>query len=263
MSSAARIARPHRTPSMSFYLFSLILGALGLLAMAASGLSHGHGHGGHDVSHGGGGHGHGGHLGHGHGGHAGHDLGGHHGGHHVAGHHGGHDVAGHHGSHANHDTGQGGHAWAWQILSPRVLFSVLVGLGATGLAGEPYLGGVLLLLLALLGGIAFELVAVRPVWNFFFRFASVPALTLESALYDTGTAVTRFDESGSGLIALEVDGQVLQVLATLRPADVDKGLRVRAGDRLLVEEVDGARNRCVVSRAAPEDPAGVKSLEES
>ena len=203
--------------------------------MAASGLSHGHG--GHDVSHGG----------HGHGGHAGHDVGGHHG------------AAGHHG---DHDATQSGHSWAWQILSPRVLFSVLVGLGATGLAGEPYLGGVLLLLLALAGGIAFELVAVRPLWNFFFRFASAPALTLESALYDTGTAVTRFDESGSGLIALEVDGQVLQVLATLRPQD--RGLRVRAGDRLMVEEVDGARNRCVVSRAAPDHPADrVKSSKES
>lgn len=237
---------------MSFYLFSLILGALGLLAMAASGLSHGHGHGGHDVSHGGG---------HGHGGHFGHDMGGHHGAHDA-----GHDVAAQHGDGGDHGHGssKSGHSWAWQILSPRVLFSVLVGVGATGLAGEPYLGGLLLLLLSLAGGIAFELVAVRPIWNFFFRFASAPALTLESALYDTGTAVTRFDESGSGLIALEVDGQVLQVLATLRPADVGKGLRVRAGDRLLVEEVDGARNRCVVSRAAPDHPAGgVKSLEES
>jgi hypothetical protein len=231
---------------MSFYLFSLILGALGLLAMAASGLSHGHGHGGHDVSHGGG-----------HGGHIGHDLGGHHGGHDVAAHH---DAAGHHGH--DHDSTQSGHSWVWQLLSPRVLFSVLVGIGATGLAGEPYLGGVLLLLLALAGGIVFELVAVRPIWNFFFRFASAPALTLESALFDTGTAVTRFDESGSGLIALEVDGQVLQVLAMLRPED--RGMRVRAGDRLLVEEVDGARNRCVVSRAAPDHPAiGVKSSEES
>jgi hypothetical protein len=174
----------------------------------------------------------------------------------VGGHH---DAAAHHG---DHDTTQNSHSWAWQILSPRVLFSVLVGLGATGLAGEPYLGGVLLLLLAIAGGIAFELVAVRPLWNFFFRFASAPALTLESALYDTGTAVTRFDESGSGLIALEVDGQVLQVLATLRPED--RGLRVRAGDRLMVEEVDGARNRCVVSRAAPDHPADrVKSSEES
>lgn len=211
---------------MDFYLFSLILGALGLVAMAVSGLSHGHaGHGGHghdvgDVSH----------AGHGH-------------------------APGHHGDGAQHDAAQGG-TWVWQILSPRMLFSVLTGLGATGLLADPLLGGVLLLLLALAGGIAFELLAVRPVWNFFFRFASVPALTLESALYDTGTAVTRFDETGSGVIALEVDGQVLQVLAKLRPEDRDRGLRVRAGDRVLVEEVDGARNRCVVSWAGPSETSG-------
>ncbi|MBD0320795.1 MAG: hypothetical protein ICV87_10705 [Gemmatimonadetes bacterium] len=226
---------------MDFYLFSLILGALGLVAMALSGLSHGHaGHGGH-------GHGHDVgdvslHAGHGHGGAA-----------HHAGHHGAHG----HGA-GHHDTAQGGHGWVWQFLSPRMLFSVLTGLGATGLLAEPLLGGVLLLLLALAGGIAFELLAVRPIWNFFFRFASAPALTLESALYDTGTAVTRFDETGSGVIALEVDGQVLQVLAKLKPEDRDRGLRVRAGDRVLVEEVDGARNRCVVSWAGPSDASGGK-----
>lgn len=210
---------------MDFYLFSLILGALGLVAMAVSGLGHGHaGHGGH-----------------------GHDVGdASHGGHgHAAG-----------GDGAQHDAAQGGSGWMWQILSPRMLFSVLTGLGATGLLAEPLLGGVLLFLLALAGGIAFELLAVRPVWNFFFRFASKPALTLESALYDTGTAVTRFDGTGSGVIALEVDGQVLQVLAKLRPEDRDRGLRVRAGDRVLVEEVDGARNRCVVSWAGPSETSG-------
>jgi hypothetical protein len=208
---------------MDFYLFSLILGALGLVAMAVSGLSHA-GHGGH-----------------------GHDVGD------VS--HAGHGP-GHHGDGAQHDAAHDGSTWMWQILSPRMLFSVLTGLGATGLLAEPLMGGVLLFLLALAGGIAFELLAVRPVWNFFFRFASVPALTLESALYDTGTAVTRFDETGSGVIALEVDGQVLQVLAKLRPEDRDRGLRVRAGDRVLVEEVDGARNRCVVSWAGPSETSG-------
>ncbi|HEX8830113.1 MAG TPA: hypothetical protein VF705_03050, partial [Longimicrobium sp.] len=51
------------------------------------------------------------------------------------------------------------------------------------------------------------------------------------------------------------DGQVLQVLATLRPEDRARGVAVRPGDRLLVEEVDGARNRCVVSWAGPPLPA--------
>jgi len=229
---------------MDFYLFSLILGALGLVAMAAAGLGHsthaghGHGHAGDVNFHGAGA---AGHLGAGNG-HAGHmDVG-----------HAGHAHApGHGGQH--HDVQQGGGGWVWQLLSPRVLFSVLAGFGATGMLAGPYLGGLLLLALALAGGVGFELLAVRPVWNFFFRFASSPALTLESTLFGTGTAATRFDASGCGVIALEVDGQVLQVLATLRPED--RGLQVRAGDQLRVEEVDGARNRCVVSWAGPSLPA--------
>lgn len=208
---------------MDIYLFSLVLGALGLVAMAAAGLGH---HGGHDA----------GDVSHGHG--------------HAATNGG----AGHHGDNSHHHEG-GGHAWVWQLLSPRVLFSVLVGLGATGLLARPVLGGVFLFLLALAGGVAFEAALVRPLWNFLFRFASAPALTLESSLMDTGTAVMRFDASGSGLIALEVDGQVLQVLATLRPEDRAKGVAVRPGDQLRVEEVDGARNRCVVSWAGPPLPA--------
>jgi hypothetical protein len=214
---------------MDIYLFSLILGALGLVAMAAAGLGHNGSHPGNDVG----------------------DVSLHSGGHGHAGH-------GHHAAHADHDAQHngGGHAlWVWQILSPRVLFSVLVGLGATGLLAQPFLGGVLLFLLALAGGVAFEAALVRPMWNFLFRFASAPALTLESSLMDTGTAVMRFDASGSGLIALEVDGQVLQVLATLRPEDRARGVSVRPGDQLLVEEVDGARNRCVVSWAGPPLPA--------
>ncbi len=215
---------------MDIYLFSLILGALGLVAMAAAGLGH-------------------------HGGHPGNDVGdvSLHSGSHGHAHHG-HGTHAHHGYDTQHHDG-GGHAWVWQILSPRVLFSVLVGLGATGLLARPFVGGVLLFLAALAGGVAFEAALVRPMWNFLFRFASAPALTLESALMDTGTAVMRFDASGSGLMALEVDGQVLQVLATLRPEDRAKGVAVRAGDRLLVEEVDGARNRCVVSWAGPPLPA--------
>ncbi|CAA9349137.1 MAG: hypothetical protein AVDCRST_MAG68-3486 [uncultured Gemmatimonadetes bacterium] len=207
---------------MDIYLFSLVLGALGLVAMAAAGLGHHGAHSGNDA----------GDVSHGHGDHGGHGV-----------------------KDGTQHQETGGHAWVWQFLSPRVLFSVLVGLGATGLLAQPFLGGVLLFLLALAGGVAFEAALVRPIWNFLFRFASTPALTLESSLLDTGTAVTRFDASGSGLIALEVDGQVLQVLATLRPEDRARGLAVRAGDQLLVEEVDGARNRCVVSWAGPPLPA--------
>lgn len=236
---------------MDFYLFSLLLGFLGLAGMALGGvMSHGHGgpaHGGHDVGDVSlGGHGHAGHVGHGHAGHV------------HAGHAHGHDLAhGHDAGHAHggkdHGPGtkeHGGTRWLLAFLSPRVLFSVFLGLGAVGLAARDLLGGPLLFGAALAGGVAFEKLLVAPMWNFLMRFASRPALTLESALFDTGTAVTGFNAAGEGLIRLEVDGQVVQLLATLRPRDRAAGIRVRAGDPLLVESIDGARNRCVVSPAA-------------
>jgi hypothetical protein len=124
---------------------------------------------------------------------------------------------------------------------------VLIGLGAAGLLLGGVLGGPLLMAAAIAGGFAFELLAVRPVWNFFFRFASEPALTLESAVTDVATAVTGFNGDGEGLVKIELDGQIVQVLARLAPADRASGVRVRSGDSLVVEEVDPVRNRCVVS----------------
>lgn len=258
---------------MDLYLFALLLGFCGLAVMAIGGaLSHGgHHHGGDhdvgDVSL----HGHGAHAGHLHA----HDVGaGHHVGdvgHHVShdighghdvGHGHGHDVghhaydAGHahhhhdgidHHHHFQHGVGKAAGDWLLSLLSPRVLFSVLVGLGATGLLVQEWLGGPVLFVVALAGGLVFEKALVAPFWNFLFRFASRPALTLESALMDTATAVTGFDRNGQGLVSIELDGQVVQLLATLRPEDRARGVRVRAGDALLVEEVDGARNRCTVS----------------
>ena len=231
---------------MDFYLFSLLLGFLGLAGMALGGvMSHGgHGQQGHDVGDVSlGGHGHAGHV---HAGphdhdvaHVGHDAG------HDVGH--GHDAGHHHGV-KDHGPGKAaGASWLLAFLSPRVLFSVFLGLGVVGLALREVIGGPVLFGAALAGGIAFEKLLVSPVWGFFFRFASRPALTLESALFDTGTAVTGFNAAGEGLIRLEVDGQVLQLLATLRPQDRAAGIRVRAGDSLLVEAIDTERNRCVVS----------------
>ena len=88
---------------------------------------------------------------------------------------------------------------------------------------------------------------VTPIWNFTFRFASNPALTLESSLMSEATAVTSFDVNGQGLIAIEVDGQLVQLLGTLNASDRALRVRVPAGARLRVEDVDAARNRCSVS----------------
>ena len=102
------------------------------------------------------------------------------------------------------------------LVSPRVLFSVAVGFGAAGLLLRGILSGTLLFSAAVIGGIGFERLMVGPLWRFLLRFASEPAVTLESCITDEARAVSGFDAAGQGLIAVELDGQVVQVLGTLR-----------------------------------------------
>ncbi|HUL02397.1 MAG TPA: hypothetical protein VLV16_04085 [Gemmatimonadales bacterium] len=203
---------------MTIYALALAIGAVGLAAMALTGVGR-HGH--------------------------------------VAG-HAGHARAGHgpagaratHGPHAG-SLRASALAWLWGLASPRLLFSVLVGFGTTGALLGGVLAGPLVLGAALAGGIVFERAIVGPLWNFLMRFASAPALTLESCIEDEVQAATGFDADGHGLVTAEVDGQVVRVLGTLRSEDRARGVRVLAGDRLRVEEVDSRRNRCTVSYIGP------------
>ena len=64
---------------------------------------------------------------------------------------------------------------------------------------------------------------------------------------DEARAVTTFDKNGQGLIAIEVDGQMVQILGTLQAGDREMKVSVPAGARLRIENVDAARNRCTVS----------------
>lgn len=202
---------------MTVYEFTLALGAAGLGIMGLSGFAH--------------------------------TVGGHHAAHAAPSGHAGHHVgparAGLRSGHLRGGGRTGGRA-LWALLSPRPLFSLLLGFGAVGLAlhsvlPEPFLIGV-----ASLGGAGFEFGLVRPLWNFLFRFESAPALTLESCIGDEAHAATSFDAKGDGLVTLELDGQVVQVLGSLRQVDRDAGIRVRAGDPVLIDDVDAARNRCTV-----------------
>ena len=208
---------------MDFYTTSLVVGAGGLALMGVTGLGR---------------HGHSGHVGHGHGGHA-------HLGHGHAG-QGGHTHAAHGHAHAG-DHGSAFGRYALAITSPRILFSLFLGFGTAGLILQPILGGIFLLAAALVGAVAFERFIVTPLWDFAMRFASRPALTLESAISEEATAVTNFDANGQGLISVELDGQVVQILGTLTPADREMGARVPAGTRVRIEDVDTARNCCTVS----------------
>ena len=222
---------------MDLYTFSLALGGIGLGTMAVAGLGgRGGAHQGAGHSHGAGGRGHVG--GRGQGGHA----------------HGGHAQLPAAGSH-HHDVADiravrmpGLARGLGALVSPRIIFSFLVGFGAAGLLLRTFLGGgVTLFTATVLVGILFERLLVAPLWRLAHRFESAPALTLESAITDDARAVSTFDARGQGLVAIELDGQVVQVLGTLRSEDLDAGVRVRAGDRLRIEAVDGARNRCTVS----------------
>ncbi len=208
---------------MNPYIGSLILGVIGLSVMALGGLDH---HGGATP----GGHGHG-------------DGGGHAGNGHGAGQHG-HD--GSHG-HATHQSSSVS-ALGMLLMSPRLLFSWLIGVGLVGILLRDVLDGLLLAAAAAVGGVVFERLVVSPLWKLTLRFASNPALTLESALDSEAKAVSSFDVNGNGLVALEVDGQVVQLLGTLTVADRERGVRVRSGESVRVEEIDSERNRCIVSR---------------
>jgi hypothetical protein len=198
---------------MDLYIVSLATGAVGLGVMATGGLSHGS-HAGH------------GHAGHGHAGHA-------------------------HAAHGREQGGitshmpAGGFHWS-SLLSPRLLFALMVGFGAGGLAatplGEPFRFGA-----AILAAAAFETLMVGPLWRFLFRFESRPAATLESAIEDEARAVTGFDANGCGLVAVDVDGQLIQLLATLAPEERSRGVRIRSGDMVRIAEVDAARGRCTVT----------------
>lgn len=93
----------------------------------------------------------------------------------------------------------------------------------------------------------FERYVVTPIWNGLLGFASAPARTLEHAVFEVAQAATDFDAQGQELIALELDGQLIQVLGVLRAEERAIGIHVRRGARVRIEEVDAARNRCLVS----------------
>ena len=226
---------------MELYTFCLLAGFAGLAVMALLGAAHT-----------GGGH---------HGGH--HDTGDFNVAHNVA-HNAAHNIshggaqqhAGHHAGHGStphsHQSESGSARGVWlnpllSFLSPRSLFSILLGLGATGILLKSNLREPLLLGAAVGGGFAFELIVMRPFWNFLLRFASTPARSLESAVLEEGVALTRFDARGQGLVSIDFDGRVVQMLGTLNAQSQADKTRVMAGDSLFIEAVNEARNTCTVS----------------
>ena len=190
------------------FLGAMVLGLVGLVAMSLLGFTHGHATHGHSAH---------GHADSSH-------------GHHV------------HSSHGHHDSSA---TKFLAFLSPRVLFSLALGFGSAGLVLDAFFPLWIAVILAAVGALALERLIVYPYWNWLMRFASAPAEMMGDTVRAKARAVTRFDGSGSGLIQLELDGQVRQVLGTL--VTTQRGLEVLVGDAVRVESVDQSGN-CTVSK---------------
>ncbi len=218
---------------MDLYISSMVLGAIGFTAMALGGLGS---RGSHQASAAGhaGGHAHPGAAGPVHG----------------LAHAHSHGAGAARASHIQGTRATGGNVAGrafWLITSPRFLFSLMLGFGATGAMLHAVLPSAILPVAAIAGAVVFERLLVSPIWNFAMRFASRPAATLETSVADEAVAVSGFDANGQGIVSLELDGQVLQILATLTPQDRLLGARVRAGQRLRIDDVNAERQTCTVS----------------
>lgn len=136
----------------------------------------------------------------------------------------------------------------WWLISPLDIFSLSLGAGGVGLIGERKVDANLLILLAIVGALVFDLAVIKPIINFVARFASPPSEGLEGMVAQSGVAVTKFDEKGRGLVKLILDGQEVQVLASLDDDELIRGVSVRRGDTVTILEVDPNRNTCRVTR---------------
>jgi hypothetical protein len=134
---------------------------------------------------------------------------------------------------------------AW--LSPVYLCGAVLGFGAIGTLVSPFLQGWLQLGAALAGAYVLCSFCIRPLLTGLQKWASLPAKTLSDAMLENGTAVTDFDSQGYGLVRLNLDGQVVQLLGQLAPEERE-GDRVRSGETLFVRSVDPAKQRCIVCR---------------
>lgn len=129
----------------------------------------------------------------------------------------------------------------------------MCGAGAVGLLVKPILAGALLTLAAVTGALIFDIGIVRTLAHFVERWSADPSSGLEGTIAHSGEAVTNFDAKGQGVIRLTLDGQIVQLLATLENTEIQAGVKVKKGDSLMVVQVDGTKNKCLVTRELEQD----------
>jgi hypothetical protein len=135
----------------------------------------------------------------------------------------------------------------WRLVpSPRAVFSVLALYGAFGNAGVHAFH--LPLLFAALGAavpaLLVERALVRPLWNLVFRLEAPACSPLEQLVLNEAEAVTPF-RNGRGMVSTVRDGRRVQLVAVLRRGE--DGQFIKVGSRLLIEDVDATSERVTVS----------------
>ena len=209
-----------------------LVGLIGFLAMVGMGMMHGHDHGGshaghdsHDASHS-------------------HHIGTH-GSHHSA--HPDHASAHGHAHGHGHDEPQQGMRLPF-FMSPLNIFSTCLGMGAVGLLIQGRLGFPIAFAAALLAGILFTAVLIKPIFGFLLNFSSTPSEGLEGTVAQTAEAVGAFDADGRGLIRMTLDGELVQLLARLEAAEIHQGTSVKRGDTVVITSIDPGKGTCTVTR---------------
>jgi hypothetical protein len=134
------------------------------------------------------------------------------------------------------------------LPTPIDILSMCVGAGLTGILLRHILASPLLWIAVIAGALVFDLAIVRPIFSALLNFASKPSAGLEGMVALDAEAVSRFDESGRGIVRVNMEGLVVQLLAHLEPDEVGHGAVVQKGDRVIVTEVNAKSNTCRVSR---------------
>ncbi|MHB8637353.1 MAG: hypothetical protein ACYC96_12860 [Fimbriimonadaceae bacterium] len=182
-------------------------------------------------------------------------IGGMRGGHHSlgAGAHPTHGLPGGHlpAHHANlpaHSSGTRSFRLGSMMPTPIDISSLFLGFGAAGIILGHTLTGAALIAAAVAFALAYNLLLIRPAMNFVMKFVSRESKGLEGSVATEAEALGHFDDHGRGIVRLTLDGQIVQLLATLEPSELARGVSVARGDKLFILEVDAARNMCRVSR---------------
>jgi hypothetical protein len=139
------------------------------------------------------------------------------------------------------------HESRWRAVpSPRALFSMLALYGAFGNAALHafHLPRAFAALAAVVPALLVEWALVRPLWRVLFRVQGVACTPLEQLVLSEAQAVVPF-RNGRGLVSTVRDGRRVQLSACLR--EDERAVPVNVGDRLVIQDVDAARERVTVT----------------